>query len=80
MALLLRRHGFVLPEGDLPASPVKVRILDRLLATWYKLRRSPFELLRRVVMVNLNPPPGVKAINNALQEDPELRKSNASKH
>src|SRR5262249_16309374 len=80
-AMFLKRHGFSLPDGELPAVPVHSQLLTEFLSRRPEyMHYSTFELIRRQVRINLNPPARIRAISDAIKERADILNSSAGKH
>ncbi|KAK1985285.1 hypothetical protein LZ30DRAFT_584422 [Colletotrichum cereale] len=79
--LFFKMHGFSLQEGEtLPLSPVDPGMLRVFSRNPAYFNLSTFEMLRSLVLVNLQPSPGISAITKKVRYDPVLARSNAGQH
>ncbi|KAK0704856.1 hypothetical protein B0H67DRAFT_649257 [Lasiosphaeris hirsuta] len=78
--LKANRFGF-LEEEDLPALPIERSLLGTLLRDRSEcITAEVFDLLQKLVMTNLSPPPNIAAITKAIKRDPVVFGSNGGKH
>ncbi|SPO07349.1 uncharacterized protein DNG_10043 [Cephalotrichum gorgonifer] len=79
--IFLARNGFSLPDERLPSSPaclsVTVRLLTRFPAYF---PASTLIMLRDMALTNLNSPPGIARVTEAVKANRDLVNSNAGRH
>ncbi|KZL63359.1 hypothetical protein CI238_10501 [Colletotrichum incanum] len=79
--LFLKKYGFSLPpEETVSLSPLDPDMLKIFSKSPEYFNRSTFEMLRALVLANIQPPPGIAAITTKVRRDSVLTGSNAGKH
>ncbi|KAL6895080.1 hypothetical protein GGI43DRAFT_411830 [Trichoderma evansii] len=82
MAFFLKKNGFSIPDNaQLPPIPVFPTALNTLFASM-KLKTSLkyIDLMKRYILLKMNPPDWLARINKSVQDNKELSRSNAGKH
>ena len=85
MTLFLEKNGFSLEcneiQSELPIGPVNLDLFVKLAFDWTPyMTLSSLEKLKRLVLLNLEPPPAIIEINEAIRRNPDLVRSDAGQH
>ncbi|KAL0937252.1 uncharacterized protein CTRU02_206983 [Colletotrichum truncatum] len=80
--LFLKKNNFTTGTGEpLPRWPVSPSVLERFATGWISyMPASLFEMLRDIVLFNLDPPPEIASATKAIKKNHDLVASNAGKH
>ncbi|KAI2609988.1 uncharacterized protein GGS25DRAFT_487044 [Hypoxylon fragiforme] len=80
-ALFLSRNGFSFSVEDLPSVPPHPRLLpDLLKASPRFLPGYALDSIKKLMMININPPEGVKVINDVINNNTRFLQSQAGEH